>query len=197
MFTGIIETMGEVVAMRPENTNLHLQVKAPFAHELKVDQSIAHNGVCLTVTEISDSKYWVTAVDETLKRSNLGQLNIGSKVNLERCMKASDRFEGHIVQGHVDGVGICSGIEDFNGSWKFHFTYHADEPGHITVTKGSITINGTSLTVVDSGEESFSVVIIPYTFEHTLFGQMQIGDAVNLEFDIVGKYIARLHQVEH
>jgi len=194
VFTGIIETMGEVLALRPEKTNLHIQVAAPFSHELRVDQSVAHNGVCLTVTETGEGFFWVTAVDETLKRSNLGQLAVGSKVNLERCMKASDRFEGHIVQGHVDGIGICTGIDDQNGSWKFHFTYHSNEPGNITVPKGSITINGTSLTVVDSGDEHFSVVIIPYTFEHTLFGQMQVGDAVNLEFDIVGKYIARLHR---
>lgn len=193
MFTGIIETMGEVVALRPEKTNIHIQLKAPFAKELKVDQSVAHNGVCLTVTEKSDKDYWVTAVNETLKRSNLGQLKVGSMVNLERCMKANDRFEGHIVQGHVDCIGICTGIDDEKGSWKFHFTYHAGDAGHITVPKGSITINGTSLTVVDSSDESFSVVIIPYTYEHTLFGTMQNGDAVNLEFDIVGKYIARLH----
>jgi len=194
VFTGIIETMGEVLALRPEKTNLHIQVAAPFSHELRIDQSVAHNGVCLTVTETGEGCFWVTAVDETLKRSNLGQLTVGSKVNLERCMKASDRFEGHIVQGHVDGIGICTGIDDQNGSWKFHFTYHSNEPGNITVPKGSITVNGTSLTVVDSGDEHFSVVIIPYTFEHTLFGQMQVGDAVNLEFDIVGKYIARLHR---
>ncbi len=194
MFTGIIEAMGEVLELRPEKTNLHLKIAVPFSHELRVDQSIAHNGCCLTVTETGDGFYWVTAVDETLKRSNIGQLKPGSKVNLERCLKVSDRFEGHIVQGHVDGLGICSGIDDQNGSWKFHFVYESSDPGNITVPKGSITVNGTSLTVVDSGEENFSVVVIPYTMEHTLFGTMQIGDAVNLEFDIVGKYIARIRQ---
>ena len=184
--------MGKVIAIEPEQSNIHFTISAPFCNELKIDQSIAHNGACLTVVELNNDNYKVTAVDETLKRTNLGQLRIGSMVNLERCMSASGRFEGHIVQGHVDCIGICTGIEDQKGSWKFHFMYNAEEADHITVQKGSVTINGTSLTVVDSDEESFSVVIIPYTFEHTLFGQMQVGDAVNLEFDIVGKYIARL-----
>lgn len=192
MFTGIIETMGKVIAIEPEQSNIHFTISAPFCNELKIDQSVAHNGACLTVIELNNDSYKVTAVDETLKRTNLGQLRIGSSVNLERCMSASGRFEGHIVQGHVDCIGICTGKEDQNGSWKFHFMYNAEENEHITVQKGSVTINGTSLTVVDSEEESFSVVIIPYTFEHTLFGQMQVGDAVNLEFDIVGKYITRL-----
>lgn len=192
MFTGIVETMGTVLDLQPENTNLHLKIKAPFSRELRVDQSIAHNGVCLTVTEVGEDHFWVTAVAETLSRSNLGQLKVGSKVNLERCLKVSDRFEGHIVQGHVDGLGICTDIEDLDGSWKFHFTYNPSDRSNITVPKGSITINGTSLTVVDSAHESFSVVVIPYTMEHTLFGTMQVGEAVNLEFDIVGKYIARL-----
>lgn len=179
--------------LKPEKTNVHFKIGAAFSDELRIDQSIAHNGACLTVTELGDGYYWVTAVSETLQRTNLGQLKPGSKVNLERCMKANDRFEGHIVQGHVDGLGICTGIEDLDGSWKFHFTYISSDPGSVTVPKGSITINGTSLTVVDSGDENFSVVVIPYTMEHTLFGEMQIGDAVNLEFDIVGKYLARLH----
>ena len=187
MFTGIIETVGKVLEIRPEKTNIHFKIAASFSHELKVDQSVAHNGSCLTVTELGPDHYWVTAVSETLSRTNLGQLKVGSKVNLERCMKATDRFEGHIVQGHVDGLGICTGIEDLDGSWKFQFMYNATDPGNITVPKGSITVNGTSLTVVDSAEESFSVVVIPYTFEHTLFGEMKVGDAVNLEFDIVGK----------
>ena len=184
--------MGEVMEVRPEKTNIHFKIAASFSDELKVDQSVAHNGSCLTVTEIGPDHYWVTAVAETLSRTNLGQLKVGSKVNLERCMKANDRFEGHIVQGHVDGLGICTEIEDLNGSWKFHFMYNATDPGNITVPKGSITVNGTSLTVVDSAEESFSVVVIPYTFDHTLFGEMKVGDAVNLEFDIVGKYISRM-----
>lgn len=184
--------MGEVLEIRPEKTNLHLKVAADFSDELRIDQSIAHNGVCLTVTQLGDGHFWVTAVAETLQRSNLGQLKVGSKVNLERCLKVSDRFEGHIVQGHVDGLGVCTDIEDQNGSWKFHFMYESNEPSNITVPKGSITVNGTSLTVVDSGEDSFSVVVIPYTMEHTLFGEMMLGDPVNLEFDIVGKYLARL-----
>lgn len=186
--------MGQVMELKPEKTNVHFKVGAAFSDELRIDQSIAHNGACLTVTELGDGYYWVTAVAETLQRTNLGQLKPGSNVNLERCMKANDRFEGHIVQGHVDGLGICSGIEDLDGSWKFHFTYLSSDPGSVTVPKGSITINGTSLTVVDSGDENFSVVVIPYTMKHTLFGEMQIGDAVNLEFDIVGKYLARLQQ---
>ena len=184
--------MGTVLELRPENTNLHLKIQAPFSQELRVDQSIAHNGVCLTVTEVGADYFWVTAVSETLERSNLGQLRVGSKVNLERCLKVSDRFEGHIVQGHVDGLGICTAIEDLDGSWKFHFMYNSTDRANITVPKGSITVNGTSLTVVDSEDESFSVVVIPYTMEHTLFGAMKVGDAVNLEFDIVGKYISRL-----
>jgi riboflavin synthase len=192
MFTGIVECLGEVVSIEKENTNVHFNIRAPFWNELKIDQSVAHNGACLTVVEIDSGHYKVTAVEETLNRTNLGQLKIGSNVNLERCMTANGRFEGHIVQGHVDCVGVCSGIENLNGSWKFHFIYHAESREQVTVSKGSITINGTSLTVVDSKEESFSVVIIPYTFENTLFGNLQIGDAVNLEFDIVGKYIARL-----
>jgi riboflavin synthase len=192
VFTGIIETMGRVIAIEPDQSNIHFTISASFCNELKIDQSIAHNGACLTVVELNDNTFKVTAVDETLKRTNLGQLRVGSSVNLERCMSATGRFEGHIVQGHVDCIGICTGIEDQNGSWKFHFMYNAEETDHITVQKGSVTINGTSLTVVDSDPESFSVVIIPYTMEQTLFGQMQVGDAVNLEFDIVGKYIARL-----
>jgi len=184
--------MGQVVAIENDKSNVHFTISAPFCGELKIDQSVAHNGACLTVVEINNGLYKVTAVDETLKRTNLDWLKTGSKVNLERCMAANGRFEGHIVQGHVDCIGICTGIENLNGSWKFHFMYHADQSDYVTVSKGSITINGTSLTVVDSEAESFSVVIIPYTFEHTLFGSMQIGDAVNLEFDIVGKYIARL-----
>lgn len=189
--------MGEVQDIRPENTNVHFKISASFARELRVDQSVAHNGVCLTVTEIDGDAFWVTAVQETLNRSNLGALQKGSKVNLERCMKATDRFEGHIVQGHVDTTGICSGVEDLNGSWKFSFMYEPSDESHMTVPKGSITVNGTSLTVVDSHDNSFSVVVIPYTYEHTLFGGMQVGDPVNLEFDIIGKYLARLNARRH
>lgn len=185
--------MGEVQDVRPENTNVHFRISAAFARELRVDQSVAHNGVCLTVTGLDGDTYWVTAVQETLNRSNLGALQKGSPVNLERCMKATDRFEGHIVQGHVDTAGICTGAEDLNGSWKFSFMYEPTDESHMTVPKGSITVNGTSLTVVDSHENTFSVVVIPYTYEHTLFGSMQVGDPVNLEFDIIGKYLARLN----
>lgn len=189
--------MGEVKNVRPENTNVHFKISAPFSHELRIDQSVAHNGVCLTVTDIEPGAYWVTAVKETLERSNLGQLTAGALVNLERCMKATDRFEGHIVQGHVDCTAICTGITDQNGSWKFHFMYHGTDPAHITVPKGSVTINGTSLTVVDSGDDHFSVVVIPYTMEHTLFSTMQVGDPVNLEFDIIGKYLTRLYRSQN
>ncbi len=194
MFTGIVETLGEVLEIRPEKTNVHFKIAAPFSSELRVDQSVAHNGCCLTVTQTGDGYYWVTAVAETLNRSNLGLLRPGSKVNLERCLKVTDRFEGHIVQGHVDCIGVCTDIIDLSGSWKFHFMYESSETGNITVPKGSITVNGTSLTVVDSGDEHFSVVVVPYTMKHTLFGAMQIGDPVNLEFDIVGKYLAKLYQ---
>jgi riboflavin synthase len=160
---------------------------------LKVDQSLAHNGVCLTVVEIRADQYRVTAIDETLQKTNLGDLKIGQKVNLERCMAANARFDGHIVQGHVDLTGFCTEIKDQQGSWEYRFTYPLSS-GHVTVEKGSICVNGTSLTVVDSQADSFSVCIIPYTFEHTVFHQLQVGDRVNLEFDILGKYIKKLMQ---
>jgi riboflavin synthase len=192
MFTGIIEALGTITDVVSENTNLHLRISAPFTSELKIDQSVAHNGVCLTVVEISNETYVVTAIDETLKRSNIGQLKEGDKVNLERCMKLGERLDGHIVQGHVDQTGSCTGISDENGSWKFSFSYEGKE--HVTVPKGSICINGVSLTVVDSTPGSFSVAIIPYTFEHTNFHTLKKGDAVNLEFDVIGKYVARLMQ---
>lgn len=193
MFTGIVEATGTVEALEQDGGNLHLTLSAPFAAELKIDQSLAHNGVCLTVVRCDDKKYTVTAVSETLQKTNLGNLKTGDAVNLERCMRMGDRLDGHIVQGHVDLTGTCTQVEVLDGSWKFHFTYDAAS-GHVTVPKGSICVNGTSLTVVDSSPGSFSVVIIPYTFEHTVFRTLKTGDAVNLEFDVIGKYVAALLQ---
>jgi riboflavin synthase len=189
MFTGIIEQMGEVISIEKEQGNIHFSIDAPFTAELKVDQSVAHNGVCLTVVSISERTYVVTAIQETLDKTNLGSWKNGTKVNLERCMPMNGRLDGHIVQGHVDTTAVCTAIEDQSGSWKFTFTYQTNQ---VTVEKGSITINGVSLTVVDSEDQSFSVCIIPYTFEHTNFHQLAVGDEVNLEFDIIGKYVAKL-----
>lgn len=189
MFTGIIEQLGTVTDIVRENDNVHFTIEAAMTPELKIDQSVAHNGCCLTVVKIIDHKYVVTAIRETLDKTNLGSWVVGSKVNLERCMVMNGRLDGHIVQGHVDTIGRCVGVEDQNGSWKFTFEYSGDFP---TVEKGSITINGTSLTVVDSTERSFAVCIIPYTYEFTNFHQLKVGDEVNLEFDIIGKYVARL-----
>lgn len=193
MFTGIIECIGRVVEIKSEKNNIHFFIEAPFTSELKVDQSVAHNGVCLTVTEINKSIYSVTAIQETLQKTNLGQLKIGDKINLERCMLMNGRLDGHIVQGHVDQTGICTAVEEQNGSWFFTFEFDSSAK-NITVEKGSITVNGVSLTVVNSGKGEFSVAIIPYTFEHTNFHQLKKGNAVNLEFDIVGKYVAKLLQ---
>ncbi len=191
MFTGIIETIGEVVAIKREGTNAHFKIASSFSTELKVDQSVSHNGVCLTVVWVGDGFHWVVAVQETLMKSNLGKLQEGDKVNLERCMIANGRFDGHIVQGHVDQVGICTSIKDENGSWLFDFEYDASL-GNVTVEKGSIAVNGVSLTCFDSNANKFSVAIIPYTHEHTNFHQFKKGDTVNLEFDIIGKYVKRL-----
>lgn len=191
MFTGIVEEMAVVKRLEKENSNLHLYLECSFTPELKVDQSLAHNGVCLTVVEISGREYRVTAIEESLQRSNLGQLQEGDRVNVERCMPLNGRLDGHLVQGHVDTMATCEGSENREGSWQFHFRYPANAE-HITVPKGSITINGVSLTVVDSSADGFSVSIIPYTYEHTNFRYLQAGDAVNLEFDIIGKYVARL-----
>ena len=189
MFTGIIEQLGEVVSVEKEGTNIHFTLKSSFTHELKVDQSVAHDGCCLTVVKISGDTYVVTAIDETLAKTNLNFWQVGKKINLERCLLMNARFDGHIVQGHVDTTGICVGIEDLDGSWKYTFSYSTND---VTVEKGSITVNGTSLTVVDSTQGSFSVCIIPYTYEHTNFHTFEIGTQVNLEFDIIGKYVARL-----
>lgn len=191
MFTGIIEGLSKVEAIEKEGTNVHFTFSCAFTHELKIDQSVAHNGVCLTVVKIDGYQYTVTAIDETLQKTNLGTLKIGDAVNLERCMSANGRFDGHIVQGHVDQTGIITSIIDNKGSWTYIIEYDS-KSGNITVEKGSITINGTSLTVVDSREDSFSVCIIPYTFENTVFKHLKVNDVINLEFDIVGKYVARL-----
>ena len=189
MFTGIVETMAKVVSLKRELGNLHITLESAITSELKIDQSVAHNGVCLTVVATEGKNYTVTAIDETLQKTNLGELEVGSFVNLERCMQMNGRLDGHIVQGHVDTTGICKSIEDEDGSWKFTFTY---DSAHVTVEKGSITVNGVSLTVVDSKDNEFSVCIIPYTLEHTNFHSLKVGDTINLEFDIIGKYVARL-----
>lgn len=190
MFTGIIETVGKISQLTQKDENLHLEIKNPMAHELKIDQSVSHNGVCLTVVEINESSYVVTAIKETLNKTNLKALKEGALINLERAMKLGDRLDGHIVQGHVDGIATCSNIEDANGSWVFTFEY--DNLEFSTVEKGSITVNGVSLTVVNSKQNSFSVAIIPYTYENTNFKDLKIGDEVNLEFDIIGKYVKNL-----
>lgn len=192
MFTGIIESLGKVVAIKQDGDNYDFTLQSDFTHELKIDQSLAHNGVCLTVVEINDSEYVVTAIKETLDKTNLGSLKVGAEVNLERCMKLGDRLDGHIVQGHVDQVGEVIKVEELDGSWKYTFKYDRSL-NNITVEKGSVTINGTSLTVVDSFEEGFSVCIIPYTYENTNFKNFKTGTVVNLEFDIVGKYLTKLH----
>lgn len=189
MFTGIIEQLGTVTNIRQEEENVHFTMKADMTSELKIDQSVAHNGCCLTVVEIDKDEYVVTAILETLKKTNLGTWEVGTKVNLERCMIMNGRLDGHIVQGHVDATGKCIAIENQDGSWKYTFQYDTDM---VTVEKGSITVNGTSLTVVDSKEKQFSVCIIPYTQEFTNFHTLEVGSTVNLEFDIIGKYVAKL-----
>ena len=190
MFTGIIETVGEINQLTQQGENLHLEIKSTLAQELKIDQSVSHNGVCLTVVEIKDDAYVVTAIKETLDKTNLKALTKGSLVNLERAMKIGDRLDGHIVQGHVDGIAICKNIEEENGSWIYNFEYKNSDFN--TVEKGSITVNGVSLTVVNSKKGGFNVAIIPYTFENTNFKTIKEGSAVNLEFDIIGKYIKNL-----
>jgi riboflavin synthase len=191
MFTGIIEAAGQVLHIQPEGTNLTFTIRSGISAELKVDQSLSHNGVCLTVTEIEGDTHRVTAIRETLEKTNLGRLRVGDRVNLERCMQLNGRFDGHIVQGHVDQTGTCMAVTDQDGSWLFDFAYDP-APGHITVEKGSICVNGVSLTCFRSGEGSFRVAIIPYTYEHTNFGQLREGDLVNLEFDIIGKYLMKI-----
>ena len=190
MFTGIIEEITEVVALEKKGNNLNITLKSNIAKELKIDQSVAHNGVCLTVVNIDGDKYMVTAIKETLDKSNLGLLKVGSKVNMERCMKLGDRLDGHMVQGHVDQTAKCTEIKEEKGSYVFTFKHK--ESDNMTVGKGSVCVNGVSLTVVNSKDTSFSVAVIPYTFEHTNFKTLKIGDMVNIEFDILGKYISKM-----
>lgn len=191
MFTGIIETLGTVTAIEKEDTNVHFTVSSPIFEELKIDQSVAHNGVCLTVIGLNAGTHTVTAIEETLNKTSLGTLKVGSKINLERCMQMNGRLDGHIVQGHVDQTAICVKRAELDGSWEFRFKYDANN-GNVTVEKGSVCINGISLTVVNSTADEFSVFIIPYTYEHTNMHEIEKGDKVNVEFDIIGKYVARL-----
>lgn len=192
MFTGIIETLGIIKDLKKDNDNLHITVSSAITNELKIDQSVAHNGVCLTIVAINNDEYTVTAIKETILKTNLGEWKVGDLINLERAMKLGDRLDGHIVQGHVDQIGICKSIEEANGSWYFTFEYDKSL-NNITIEKGSITVNGVSLTVVNSKENEFSVAIIPYTYEHTNFKNFKVSTKINLEFDVVGKYVARLH----
>lgn len=191
MFTGIIETMGTIKHIEHEGSNVHYTLSSEITNELKIDQSLAHNGVCLTVIAINNDQYTVTAIQETLEKTALKQWQVGHKINLERAMRLGDRLDGHMVQGHVDEVASCTHIEDQNGSWLFRFEYNKASK-NITIEKGSICVNGTSLTVVGSEDNTFGVAIIPYTYKHTVFHQLKLGDLVNIEFDMVGKYIAKL-----
>jgi riboflavin synthase len=196
MFSGIIEEAAKIVQLDKDQENVHITVECSFVNELKIDQSVAHNGVCLTVVKKTPTTYTVTAIKETLERSNLGQLTVGDKINLERSMLMNGRLDGHIVQGHVDQTAICTQIEEADGSWYFTFSYEVSKEmakkGYFTVDKGSVTVNGVSLTVCNPTENTFQVAIIPYTYEHTNFHQLQIGSVVNIEFDIIGKYVSRM-----
>ena len=191
MFTGIIEELGEVIELNRDQENLHITVKSNISKELKIDQSLAHNGVCLTVVGLGEDTHTITAIKETIDKSSVGDLAVGDKVNLERAMQLGARLDGHIVQGHVDQVATCTEIEESQGSWVFTFKYD-NTYNNLTIEKGSITVNGVSLTVVNSKDEAFSVAIIPYTYENTNFHQIKINDTVNLEFDVIGKYVAKL-----
>jgi riboflavin synthase len=191
MFTGIIESLGTIIGKTQEGTNIHFEITCDFLEELSIDQSVAHNGVCLTVVRLSEKSYLVTAIEETLNITSAKHWVVGDSVNLERCMKLGARLDGHIVQGHVDTMARCTSIKALDGSWEFSFEYEK-KPNHITVPKGSITVNGTSLTVVNSEANRFSVAIIPYTYEHTVFKFIEKGSQANLEFDVIGKYVARL-----
>ena len=195
MFTGIIETLGRVEKIEKDRENINFTIQTNITHELKIDQSIAHNGVCLTVVAISGKNYVVTAIKETLDKTNLGHLSENDLLNIERAMKLGDRLDGHIVQGHVDQTAVCTEVLENDGSWIFTFVYDANA-NNITIEKGSVTINGVSLTVVDSKKNQFSVAIIPYTYTHTGFSKFKKGTIVNLEFDVIGKYVARLHQLK-
>ncbi len=194
MFTGIIETLGKVQDIKNQNDNLHVSVQSSITNELKIDQSVAHNGVCLTVIAIENDVYTVTAISETILKTNLGDWKIGDSLNLERAMLLGSRLDGHIVQGHVDQTGICTAVREANGSWYYTFEYDKNL-NNITIEKGSITVNGVSLTVVDSKENEFSVAIIPYTYEHTNFKDFIVGTKINLEFDVIGKYVSRLYSI--
>ena len=194
MFTGIIETLGIIKDLKKEGENLHITINSSITNELKIDQSVAHNGVCLTVVAIENDNYTVTAIKETIDKTNLGEWKLDDVVNLERAMKLGDRLDGHIVQGHVDQTGICKAIEEANGSWFFTFEYNKDL-NNLTIEKGSITVNGVSLTVVNSKTNEFSVAIIPYTYEHTNFKTFEVGTKINLEFDVIGKYVSKLHSM--
>ncbi|MEZ0005487.1 riboflavin synthase [Flavobacterium sp. 28YEA47A] len=194
MFTGIIETLGTIKDLRKEGENIHITISASVTNELKIDQSVSHNGVCLTVVGISDDQYTVTAIKESIDKTNIGDWKLDDQVNLERAMKLGDRLDGHIVQGHVDQTGTCISIEEANGSWYYTFEYDP-KLSNITIEKGSITVNGVSLTVVNSKKNAFSVAIIPYTHEHTNFKNFKVGTKINLEFDVIGKYVTRLHQL--
>ena len=194
MFTGIVEEIGKISDLKKSGSNLDISVEAKMTPELKIDQSVSHNGICLTVVSVEDNTYTITAVNETLQKTNLGSLKVGDPVNLERGMKLGARLDGHIVQGHVDQTAICKTIAEADGSWHFTFEYDP-EIGNITIEKGSITVNGVSLTVVDSKKNEFSVAIIPYTYEHTTFKTLKKGDTVNLEFDVIGKYVKRITEL--
>lgn len=196
MFTGIIETLGVITDIRKENDNLHITVNAGIASELKIDQSVSHNGICLTVVSVGPESYTVTAIRETVDKTSIADWKIGDKVNLERGLKFGDRLDGHIVQGHVDQTAICISINESGGSWYFTFK-HETTSGNVTIEKGSITVNGVSLTVVNSGDDEFSVAIIPYTYENTGFKEILVGSIVNLEFDVIGKYVSRLLANQH
>ncbi|HTN21826.1 MAG TPA: riboflavin synthase [Pelobium sp.] len=191
MFTGIIETLGRIARLKKEQSNLHITIKSDISKDLKIDQSVAHNGICLTVVDLKDGEHTVTAIDETLQKTNIGDLKVGDLVNLERCMQMNGRLDGHIVQGHVDQTAKCIDLQEADGSWVFTFEYDATK-GNVTVEKGSVCVNGISLTVVNSGANTFSVAIIPYTFEHTNLQNVKPGDFVNIEFDIIGKYVAKM-----
>ena len=191
MFTGIIEELGEVTELVQDKDNLHITVKSKVSKKLKIDQSLAHNGVCLTVVKLGDNTHTITAIKETIDKSNIGNLRIGSKVNLERAMVLGARLDGHIVQGHVDQTAVCTEVNELEGSWVYTFSYD-NSYNNLTIEKGSITVNGVSLTVVNSKPGSFSVAIIPYTYENTNFQQIKVNDTINLEFDVIGKYVARL-----
>ena len=192
MFTGIIETLGTIQEIKKEKDNIHITIDSSITSELKIDQSVAHNGICLTVVALKDTLYTVTAIDETIKKTNLSSWKTGDSVNLERAMKLGDRLDGHIVQGHVDQTGTCIAAQETNGSWLYTFEY--DEIlNNITIEKGSITVNGVSLTVVNSKKNQFSVAIIPYTYEHTNFKSFEVGTKINLEFDVIGQYVSRLY----